>query len=131
MPICTVLSARILAVQMLAGEGLAAVLWFAGISVINGPRIVLAVTQSDTIDRGPEATGARLSLFGGLALASGIAWSFLAVLSDGQGFLFSAALPPRDALAFDADHFGYFASAESFFDPVTLSLRNRLSGRAA
>ncbi|KAA3441923.1 hypothetical protein C7I87_33095 [Mesorhizobium sp. SARCC-RB16n] len=48
-----------------------------------------------------------------------------------QGFLFSAALPPRDALAFDADHFGNFASAESFFDPVTLSLRNPLSGRAA
>ena len=87
MPIGTVLSALILAVQMLSGGGLAAVLWFAAVSVINGARIGLALAQSDVPDSGPDSgpkpVAARLSLYGMLALASGIAWSFLAVLSVG------------------------------------------------
>ncbi|RWM24489.1 MAG: phosphodiesterase [Mesorhizobium sp.] len=83
MPVGTVLSALVLAVQMLSGGGLAAVLWFAAVSLINGARIGLALAQSDVLDGGLKPVGARLSLYGMLALASGIAWSFLAVLTDG------------------------------------------------
>ncbi|RUU00232.1 sensor domain-containing diguanylate cyclase, partial [Mesorhizobium sp. USDA-HM6] len=83
MPIGTVLSALILAVQLLSGAGHAAVLWFAAVSVINGARIGLAIAQSNIPDNGLKPVAARLSLYGLLALASGIAWSFLAVLSDG------------------------------------------------
>ncbi|MGX9147741.1 putative bifunctional diguanylate cyclase/phosphodiesterase [Mesorhizobium sp. 128a] len=79
MPIGTVLSALILAVQMLSGGGLLVMSWFAAVLMINGIRIGLALAQSDI----PKPVGARLSLYGMLALASGIAWSFLAVLSDG------------------------------------------------
>lgn len=89
MPIGAVLSALILAVQLLSGAGLAAVLWFAAVSVINGARIGLAIAQSDIPappdipDSRLKPVAARLSLYGLLALASGIAWSLLAVLSDG------------------------------------------------
>ncbi|WP_292120654.1 EAL domain-containing protein [Mesorhizobium sp.] len=83
MPVGTVLSALVLAVQMLSGGGLAAVLWFAAVSLINGARIGLALAPSDVSDGGLKPVGARLSLYGMLALASGIAWSFLAVLTDG------------------------------------------------
>lgn len=84
MPIGTVLSALILAVQMLSGGSLAAALWwFAAVSIINGARIALALAQSDIPASGLKPVGARLSLYGMLALASGIAWSFLAVLTDG------------------------------------------------
>lgn len=83
MPIGTVLSALILAVQLLSGGGLAAVLWFAAITLINGARVVLAIAPSEAADDRSEAVGARLSLYGLLALASGVAWSFLALLCDG------------------------------------------------
>lgn len=91
MPTGTVLSALILAVLMLSGAGLAALLWFATVSVINAARIGLALAQADVPGTGPSSrpdgglkpVAARLSLYGLLALASGIAWSFLAVLSDG------------------------------------------------
>ncbi|KUM27770.1 diguanylate phosphodiesterase [Mesorhizobium loti] len=83
MPIGTVLSALILAVLMLSGAGLAAMLWFAAVSVINGARMGLAIAQSDIPDNRLKLVAARLSLYGLLALASGIAWSFLAVLSGG------------------------------------------------
>ncbi|RUU54356.1 GGDEF-domain containing protein, partial [Mesorhizobium sp. M2C.T.Ca.TU.002.02.1.1] len=83
MPIGTVLAALILAVQLLSGGGLAAVLWFIAIASINGARVVLAVAQSGAADDRPKAVGARLSLYGALAFASGVAWSFLALLSDG------------------------------------------------
>ncbi|WP_027165753.1 GGDEF domain-containing phosphodiesterase [Mesorhizobium sp. WSM3224] len=83
MPVGTVLSALILAVQLLSGGGLAAVTWFIAITLINGARVVLAVARSGAADARPEAAGARLSVFGLLALASGLAWSFLALLSDG------------------------------------------------
>ncbi|MDX8440625.1 putative bifunctional diguanylate cyclase/phosphodiesterase [Mesorhizobium australafricanum] len=83
MPVGTVLSALILAVQLLSGGGLAVVLWFAVVAVINGARVVLAAAQPDVTGDRPEAAGDRLSLYGLLALASGVAWSFLALLSDG------------------------------------------------
>lgn len=83
MPVGTMLSALILAVQMLSGDGRAALLWFAAIGTINGARVAIAVTRSDTATMSPEAVAARLSLYGMLALASGIAWSFLAVLTHG------------------------------------------------
>ncbi|TIV56945.1 MAG: EAL domain-containing protein [Mesorhizobium sp.] len=83
MPICTALPALIMAVQTLSGSGLAAALWFAGISVINGTRVAIAFTQSEKPDSGPKAVVFRLSLYGVLALASAVAWSFLAVLTDG------------------------------------------------
>ncbi|WP_246696388.1 bifunctional diguanylate cyclase/phosphodiesterase [Mesorhizobium sp. SARCC-RB16n] len=83
MPIGTLLSGLILAVQMLSGGGLLVVSWFAAVLVINGIRIGLALAQSDIRDGGPKPVGARLSLYGMLALASGIAWCFLAVLTDG------------------------------------------------
>ena len=82
MPIGTVLSALILAVQLHSGGGLAAVLWFAAVGIINGARMALALAQSD-IAHSRLKPGARLSHYGILALASGIAWSFLAVLTDG------------------------------------------------
>ncbi|WP_245269045.1 bifunctional diguanylate cyclase/phosphodiesterase [Mesorhizobium sp. WSM2561] len=83
MPIGTVLSALILVVQMLSGGGLLVVSWFAAVLMINGIRIGLALAQSDIPDTALKPVGARLSLYGMLALASGIAWSFLALLSDG------------------------------------------------
>ena len=83
MPIGTVLSALILAVQMLSGGGLAAVLWFAAVSMLNGARMALALARWDASDTWPKAVGARLFLYGVLALASGVAWSFLAVLTHG------------------------------------------------
>ena len=83
MPVGTVLSALILAVQMLSGGGLAAVLWFAAVGTINCARIALALSQSDTANSRLRPAGARLSSYGMLALVSGIAWSFLAVLTDG------------------------------------------------
>ncbi|QKC95715.1 putative bifunctional diguanylate cyclase/phosphodiesterase [Mesorhizobium sp. NZP2298] len=83
MPIATMLSALILAVQMLSHGGLGAVLWFAVVSIINGARLALAAAQPDISGNGPRPVSARLSLYGALALASGIAWAFLAVLADG------------------------------------------------
>ncbi|MDX8480691.1 bifunctional diguanylate cyclase/phosphodiesterase [Mesorhizobium sp. VK24D] len=87
MPIGTVLCALILAVQMLSGGGLWALLWFVAVSAINGARIGLALAQPDIPDGGPDRgrkpVEARLSLYGMLALASGLAWSFLAALSHG------------------------------------------------
>ncbi|RWL83506.1 MAG: EAL domain-containing protein [Mesorhizobium sp.] len=83
MPIGTVLAALILAVQLLSGGGLAAVAWFAAIALVNGARVVLALAQSGATDERQQAVGVRLSLYGVLALASGVAWSFLALLSDG------------------------------------------------
>ncbi|RWG59983.1 MAG: phosphodiesterase [Mesorhizobium sp.] len=87
MPIGTVLSALILAVQMLSGGGPAAALWFVAVTIINGARIGLALTQPEIAFNGSDGRSrpvdARLSVYGLLALASGIAWSFLAVLSDG------------------------------------------------
>jgi diguanylate cyclase (GGDEF)-like protein len=82
MAVGTVLSALILVVQLLSGGSLAAVLWFAAISLLNGARVVLALAPTDTHGR-PEAAGGRLSLYGVLALGSGVAWSFLALLTDG------------------------------------------------
>ncbi|WP_421917217.1 putative bifunctional diguanylate cyclase/phosphodiesterase [Mesorhizobium sp.] len=83
MPIGTVLSALILAVQMFSGGGLAAVLWFAAVSTLNCWRMALAFGQSNTAASRHKTVGARLSMYGMLSLASGIAWSFLAVLTDG------------------------------------------------
>ncbi|MDX8454658.1 EAL domain-containing protein [Mesorhizobium sp. VK9D] len=83
MPVGTVLSALILAVQLLSGGGPAAVLWFAVVAVINGARVVLAAAKPDVTGDRPDVAGDRLSLYGLLALASGVAWSFLALLSDG------------------------------------------------
>ncbi|WP_246678716.1 GGDEF domain-containing phosphodiesterase [Mesorhizobium sp. B2-4-17] len=83
MPVGIVLSALILAVQMLSGGGLAAVLWFAAISIINCARLALAAAQPDISGSGPRPVSARLALYGALALVSGIAWSFLAVLAHG------------------------------------------------
>ena len=83
MPIGTVLSALILAVQLLSGRGPAAVLWFVAIALINGARVVLALAQSEAADDRPQAVNAQLSVYGLLALASGVAWSFLALLCDG------------------------------------------------
>jgi len=82
MAVGTVLSALILVVQLLSGGSLAAVLWFAAIALLNGARVVLALAPTDTHGR-PEAAAGRLSLYGVLALASGVAWSFLALLTDG------------------------------------------------
>ncbi|WP_181183755.1 hypothetical protein, partial [Mesorhizobium sp. CU2] len=42
MPVGTVLSALVLAVQLLSGGGLGAVLWFAAIGLINAARVALA-----------------------------------------------------------------------------------------
>ncbi|WP_137931740.1 putative bifunctional diguanylate cyclase/phosphodiesterase [Mesorhizobium comanense] len=83
MPIGTVLSALILAVQMLSGGGVAAVLWFAAVSTLNAARIALALARLGAPDSRPKAVGARLSLYGMLALGSGIAWSCLALLTNG------------------------------------------------
>ncbi|TPK92711.1 EAL domain-containing protein [Mesorhizobium sp. B2-4-12] len=83
MPVGIVLSALVLAVQMLSGGGLAAVLWFAAISIINCARLALAAAQPDISGSGPRPVSARLTLYGALALVSGIAWSFLAVLAHG------------------------------------------------
>ncbi|WP_246688678.1 bifunctional diguanylate cyclase/phosphodiesterase [Mesorhizobium sp. CU3] len=83
MPVGTVLSALVLAVQLLSGGGLGAVLWFAAIGLINAARVALAATQSDSVAGSPRAAGGRLSLYGALALASGVVWSFLAVLTHG------------------------------------------------
>ncbi|WP_296742598.1 EAL domain-containing protein [Mesorhizobium sp.] len=83
MPVGTVLSALILAVQLLEGGGLSAVLWFAAVSMLNGARIALALSRSNTAGSWPQTVGARLFLYGVLALASGIAWTFLAVLTHG------------------------------------------------
>ncbi|MBN9547685.1 MAG: GGDEF-domain containing protein, partial [Alphaproteobacteria bacterium] len=80
MAVGTVLSALILAVQLLCGGSLAAVPWFAVIALLNGARMVLALSRTEG---GPEAAAGRLSLYGVLALASGVAWSFLALLTDG------------------------------------------------
>ena len=83
MPVGTMLSALILAVQLLSGGGLAAVAWFAAIGAINATRVALAFNQSDTAHGSRQAVGDRLSLYGMLALASGVAWSFLAILTHG------------------------------------------------
>ncbi|TIU78300.1 MAG: hypothetical protein E5W03_20380 [Mesorhizobium sp.] len=100
MPIGTVLAALILAVQLLSGGGLAAVAWFAAIALINGARVVLALAQSGAADEQPQVVDVRLSLYGLLALASGVAWSFLALLSDGyttaQAPLY-LIMPPRNS----------------------------------
>ncbi|OBQ58845.1 phosphodiesterase [Mesorhizobium loti] len=83
MPVGTVLSALVLLVQLLSHGGLDAVLWFATVSIINGARLVLAVSRPNISDGDPRRVGAWLSLYGALALLSGIAWSFLALLADG------------------------------------------------
>src|SRR5438445_389471 len=63
-------------------------LWISNVAsliseVLNVARVALAAAHSDTADSSPRVIGARLSLYGRLALVSGVAWSFLAVLSDG------------------------------------------------
>ncbi|OBQ73286.1 diguanylate phosphodiesterase [Mesorhizobium loti] len=83
MPIGTVLSALILAVHLLSGGGFAAVPWFAAVSALNGARLALPLARLDTAQSRPKAVAARLSRYGMLALASGIAWSCLALLTNG------------------------------------------------
>ena len=50
MPVGTVLSALVLLVQLLSHGGLDAVLWFATVSIINGARLVLAVSRPNISD---------------------------------------------------------------------------------
>jgi EAL domain-containing protein (putative c-di-GMP-specific phosphodiesterase class I) len=48
-----------------------------------------------------------------------------------QGFLFSAALPMHDALAFEPGRFDTAAAAKALFDPATGLLRKSQTGTAA
>jgi diguanylate cyclase len=85
-PISTMLSVLILAVHMASVGSIYALFWFAAVNLINATRIVLAIVL-------PKADGAgesdlrqvtvHLRYFKLLALLSGIAWAFLALLADG------------------------------------------------
>ncbi len=88
MPISTVLSVLILVVELLFGNNLAAVIWFVAVNAINGARIALALTQQrgtrvPASNSGSTWYSNRLRLYEILALLSGFAWAFLAVLTDG------------------------------------------------
>ena len=82
MPISTALSALILAVEILSGNTVPALIWFAAANVINAARIVLALqTQSAILNR--RSCLNRLRLYEVLALLSGFTWAGLAVLTHG------------------------------------------------
>jgi len=85
MPISTVLSTLVLIMEMVSGTDRSAVIWFIVVNLINGARIALALTN-----RGRAATSGdpawrsvRLRYYEGLALLSGFAWAYLAVLTAG------------------------------------------------
>ncbi|WP_164987235.1 MULTISPECIES: putative bifunctional diguanylate cyclase/phosphodiesterase [Mesorhizobium] len=85
MPISTVLSGLILAVQALSGGGSGAAIWFLVVNAINIGRLALARYQLKDTRRQDDLTriSPRLRWFGILALLAGFAWSFLAVLTVG------------------------------------------------
>ncbi|MCT7377852.1 putative bifunctional diguanylate cyclase/phosphodiesterase [Chelativorans salis] len=86
MPISTVLSGLILAVQALSGSGFAAAIWFLVVNAINGARLALALRPAPWAGKHEddlEGVSRRLRLYGILALLSGFAWSLLAVLTAG------------------------------------------------
>ncbi|RWQ15255.1 MAG: GGDEF-domain containing protein, partial [Mesorhizobium sp.] len=85
MPISTMLSGLILTVQAFSGGGFAAAIWFLVINAINAARLGLARYQLNETGDQDDLTGVsqRLRWFGILALLSGFAWSFLAVLTVG------------------------------------------------
>ncbi len=85
MPISTMLSGLILTVQAFSGGGFAAAIWFLVINAINAARLGLARYQLNETGDQDDLTGIsqRLRWFGILALLSGFAWSFLAVLTVG------------------------------------------------
>ncbi|CAH2396913.1 hypothetical protein [Mesorhizobium ventifaucium] len=85
MPISTMLSGLILTVQAFSGGGFAAAIWFLVINAINAARLGLARYPLKETGHHDDLTGIsqRLRWFGILALLSGFAWSFLAVLTVG------------------------------------------------
>lgn len=87
MPISTVLSVLILLVQLVSGNGFAATIWFLVVNAVNVPRLALALRRFSPESKGrsedSQATSRQLRLYSVLALLSGLAWSFLAVLTDG------------------------------------------------
>ncbi|WP_274425313.1 putative bifunctional diguanylate cyclase/phosphodiesterase [Chelativorans sp. YIM 93263] len=87
MPISTALSVLILTAQAFSGSGFTAAIWFVVVNAINGFRVALGLYRP-----GPDVAGRkdnfkrvsqRLHLYSALALLSGFAWSFLAVLTAG------------------------------------------------
>lgn len=94
MPISSVLATLVLAIQLIYGNWAAATIWFIIVNAINVTRIALALRELP-----PEADGnysektteGQFRQFRALALMSGLAWSFLAVLTNGYTTL---AAPP-------------------------------------
>ncbi|WEX11957.1 EAL domain-containing protein [Chelativorans sp. AA-79] len=87
MPISVALSSLILIVQVLSGDTFSAAIWFLVVNGINGARIVLALSRPEegnaNFEGGLKSVSRRLRLYSILALLSGFAWSFLAVLTNG------------------------------------------------
>ncbi len=86
-PISTILSALILSIHFVSSPAiLPALIWFLAVTVINGTRIVLALSLRDEgVGQETDLSEISTSLtrFKLLAFLSGIAWSFLAFLTDG------------------------------------------------
>ncbi|WP_192244297.1 putative bifunctional diguanylate cyclase/phosphodiesterase [Mesorhizobium silamurunense] len=125
MPISTVLSGLILAVQTLSGNGSGAAIWFLVVNAINVGRLALARYQLKDTRRQGDLTriSPRLRWFGLLALLAGFAWSFLAVLTVG----YTTAHAPLHliilaGIAAGAVTYGssYAAAATNFITPPLL-----------
>ncbi|MFC6489204.1 putative bifunctional diguanylate cyclase/phosphodiesterase [Nitratireductor sp. GCM10026969] len=87
MPISTALTVLILIVQLMSGNAFAAAIWFLVVNAINILRLVLALRRSNRVseerNKDLQATSRQLRFYSILALLSGLAWSFVALLTDG------------------------------------------------
>ena len=83
-PISSLLSGLILAVHIASGSRiLSALVWFLAVNLINGARIVRALTMPKDGRVSAVLAKSLCRQFKILALLSGAAWAFLAVLTDG------------------------------------------------
>lgn len=86
MPISASLTGLLLLVDWISGRGAAAAIWFVVVNVINCARVLVAVRNpilSRIEEAGFEAGRYRLRSYKLLAALSGLAWTYVAVLTDG------------------------------------------------
>ncbi|RFB79849.1 putative bifunctional diguanylate cyclase/phosphodiesterase [Methylovirgula sp. 4M-Z18] len=86
MPTSTLLSGMLFFVDGVSGRGVDAVIWFLAISIINFARIIVALRGSILSTAGTDGLSAehrRLRSYKVLAALAGLAWAYIAVLTDG------------------------------------------------
>lgn len=86
MPISTVLSVLIVLVKSISGADWTTLAWLVIVNVVNGARILLALRQpqDEELEKQDYATLSKwLRGYMALAFLAGVAWAYVAVISDG------------------------------------------------